>query len=229
MIRQALLHKSKLSPRAHHSGGGQQIRCESETDGHSPDKREREIPGTCVPARRALILETILKVNAMNQSNNAVALPGSDLSNSTIAYIEAGWHNDIVSRARESFTQKMAGRGVTEIKLFSVPGSLEIPLQTKLLAKTGQYDVIIAAGLIVDGGIYRHDFVASTVLDAMMRVSLDSEVPVLSVVLTPHHFHEHGEHHDFFFNHFVKKGEEAANACILTLENMQALKANAVG
>ena len=58
----------------------------------------------------------------MNQSNNAVALPGSDLSNSKIAYIEAGWHNDIVSRARESFTQKMAGRGVTEIELFSQSG-----------------------------------------------------------------------------------------------------------
>jgi 6,7-dimethyl-8-ribityllumazine synthase len=67
------------------------------------------------------------------------------------------------------------------------------------------------------------------VLDAMMQVSLDSEVPVLSVVLTPHHFHEHGEHHDFFFDHFLKKGEEAANACIQTLENMQQLAAKVAG
>ena len=89
--------------------------------------------------------------------------------------------------------------------------------------------MIVAAGLIVDGGIYRHDFVASTVLDAMMQVSLDSEIPVLSVVLTPHHFHEHGEHHDFFFDHFLKKGEEAANACIQTLENMQQLAAKRTG
>ena len=165
----------------------------------------------------------------MNQSNTAVPLTGSDLSTSKIAYIEAGWHNDIVSRARQTFTQKMSERGVSDIELFTVPGSLEIPLQTKLLAKTGQYDVIVAAGLIVDGGIYRHDFVASTVLDAMMQVSLESEIPVLSVVLTPHYFHEHGEHHDFFFNHFLKKGEEAANACILTLENMMALKGRATG
>jgi 6,7-dimethyl-8-ribityllumazine synthase len=165
----------------------------------------------------------------MNQSNNAVKLSGSDISSSSIAYIEAGWHNDIVSRARQTFTEKMSTRGVSNIELFSVPGSLEIPLQTKLLAKTGEYDVIVAAGLIVDGGIYRHDFVARTVLDAMMQVSLDSEVPVLSVVLTPHHFHEHGEHHDFFFDHFLKKGEEAANACIQTLENMQQLAAKVAG
>lgn len=161
----------------------------------------------------------------MNQSNKTATLQiaGGDVSKSRVAYIEAGWHNDIVSQARTTFTEKLKERGVTDVELFSVPGSLEIPLQAKLLAKTGNYDVIVAAGLIVDGGIYRHDFVATTVLDAMMRVSLDSEVPVLSVVLTPHHFQETAEHTEFFYNHFKKKGVEAANACVQTLENMQRL------
>jgi 6,7-dimethyl-8-ribityllumazine synthase len=55
------------------------------------------------------------------------------------------------------------------------------------LAETRTYDLIVAAGLIVNGGIYRHDFVARTVLDAMMQVQLNTRVPLLSVVLTPHH------------------------------------------
>lgn len=158
----------------------------------------------------------------MNQPSitPSLQLAGGDISNSRVAYIEAGWHNDIVSQARTTFTEKLKDRGITNIDLASVPGSLEIPLQAKLMAKTGKYDLIIAAGLIVDGGIYRHDFVATTVLDAMMQVSLDSEVPVLSVVLTPHHFQETREHFDFFHSHFKKKGEEAAKACIQTLENM---------
>lgn len=211
---------------------GQQIRCESETDGNvclqtdSPDKRERELSGTNVSARRALILVTILKENAMNQPSIVSAtlqFAGGDFSSARIAYIEAGWHNDIVSQARATFTEKLKESDVTNIELFSVPGSLEIPLQAKLLAKTGRFDVIVAAGLIVDGGIYRHDFVATTVLDAMMQVSLDSEVPVLSVVLTPHHFQETTEHQEFFHNHFKKKGQEAANACLQTLENMKRL------
>jgi len=159
----------------------------------------------------------------MNQSNSKIAALPGDLSQARIGYIEAGWHNDIVSQARLSFSEKLAEYGVSQIDVFDVPGSLEIPLQAKLLAKTGQYDVIVAAGLIVDGGIYRHDFVATTVLDAMMRVSLDSETPVLSVVLTPHHFQETDAHESFFKNHFIKKGEEAANACIKTLINMQRL------
>ena len=102
------------------------------------------------------------------------------------------------------------------------PGSLEIPLQTKLLCKTGRYAAVVASALIVDGGIYRHEFVADTVLDAMMRVQLETEVPALSVVLTPQRYHEHEEHLAFFREHFKVKGAEAAVACAQTLRNMHA-------
>jgi 6,7-dimethyl-8-ribityllumazine synthase len=71
-----------------------------------------------------------------------------------------------------------------------VPGSLEIPLVAKRLAGSGRYGAIVCAGLIVDGGIYRHEFVAATVLEAMMRVQLEAGVPVISAVLTPQRFHE---------------------------------------
>lgn len=108
-----------------------------------------------------------------------------------------------------------------------MPGSFEIPLQAKLLAKTSRYAAIVAAGLVVDGGIYRHDFVAHAVIDGLMRVQLDTEVPVLSAVLTPQHFHEHEEHRRFFFEHFTVKGKEAAEACLRTLANMEKLRAAA--
>lgn len=145
-----------------------------------------------------------------------------------IAVIRAGWHRDIVDNACDAFVAAMTARGIArgDIEHVEVPGSLEIPLQAQLLAKTGRYAVIVAAGLIVDGGIYRHDFVARSVLDGIMRVQLDTEVPVLSVVLTPHHFHEHGEHRAFFAEHFRVKGAEAADACAMTLANM-ALRAAA--
>ncbi|NKB78112.1 MAG: 6,7-dimethyl-8-ribityllumazine synthase [Gammaproteobacteria bacterium] len=132
-----------------------------------------------------------------------------------IAFIQAGWHKNIVEQGRLSFETQLLDAGVhpSLIDLVNVPGSLEIPLQCQLLAKTGQYQIIVAAGLIVDGGIYRHDFVASTVLDAMMKVSLQTEVPILSMVLTPHHFSDHS-HHEYFYEHFKVKGMEAGSACI---------------
>jgi 6,7-dimethyl-8-ribityllumazine synthase len=144
-------------------------------------------------------------------------------SGKRIAFIQAAWHSDIVDQSRISFVSECDTLGIDEstIDFFVVPGSLEIPLQAKLLAKTKQYAVIIAAGLVVDGGIYRHDFVASTVLDAIMDVQLDLEVPILSMVLTPHHFQETPAHENFFFEHFKLKGVEAAQACAMTLKNLE--------
>lgn len=60
-------------------------------------------------------------------------------------------------------------------------------------------------------------------IDALMRVQLDTRVPVISAVLTPHHFHEHDEHRQFFAEHFVTKGTEAANACLKTVESLARL------
>lgn len=143
-----------------------------------------------------------------------------------IAFIEATWHQDIVKQSRIAFVDEIAKHGISSsaIDLFEVPGSLEIPLQCKLLAKTAKYQLIVAAGLIVDGGIYRHDFVASTVLDAMMQVQLDAEIPILSVVLTPHLFSEDKAHVDFFHEHFKLKGREAAEACVQTLQNIRPIR-----
>lgn len=143
-----------------------------------------------------------------------------------IAFIQACWHRDIVDQAWEAFLPEMAKAGLRQgsIDRFELPGVFEIPLQAKLLAKTGRYHAIIAAGFVVNGGIYRHDFVSSAVIDGLMQVQLETEVPVLSCVLTPHHFHEHDEHRRFFAEHFRVKGREVAMACAATLRNMAALQ-----
>ena len=140
-----------------------------------------------------------------------------------IAFVQACWHREIVDQGRDAFVAEIARQGVSsdQIDLYEVPGSLEIPLQAKRLAKTGKYSSIVAAGFVVDGGIYRHEFVAQTVLDALMRIQLDTDVPIISMVLTPQNFHEHDAHHGFFHEHFKIKGAEAAVACVKTVENLR--------
>jgi 6,7-dimethyl-8-ribityllumazine synthase len=72
----------------------------------------------------------------------------------------------------------------SDIDFFEVGGAFEMPLHAKLLAKTGRYAGIVAAALVVDGGIYRHEFVAQSVVSGLMQVQLETEVPVFSVSLT---------------------------------------------
>ena len=142
-----------------------------------------------------------------------------------IAFVQAGWHSHIVDKAREGFVAEMAKLGFPEtmIDVFETPGAFEIPLHAQTLARTAKYAAVVAAALVVDGGIYRHDFVAATVIQGLMQVQLTTEIPVFSVVLTPHHFHEHDIHRRFFQDHFVQKGAEAARACAQTLESLHRL------
>jgi 6,7-dimethyl-8-ribityllumazine synthase len=144
-----------------------------------------------------------------------------------IAFVQAQWHSDIVHQARDAFLEEMQRQGVPQdsIDIFDVPGAFEIPLHAKRLANSGRYAAIVGCALVVDGGIYRHEFVASTVVQSLMNVQLETDVPVFSAVLTPHHFHEHIEHRKYFHRHFAVKGTEVAEACVKTLEGLRRIDA----
>jgi 6,7-dimethyl-8-ribityllumazine synthase len=132
-----------------------------------------------------------------------------------IAILSSMWHADLVSRTRLAFIDEVTQLGwpAGALQCHDVPGAFEIPLLAQTLARRGDVAAIVACALVVDGGVYRHDFVAQTVIDGLMRVQLDTSVPVLSVVLTPQAFHEHDDHRQFFHDHLAKKGAEAARAC----------------
>ncbi|WP_255987273.1 6,7-dimethyl-8-ribityllumazine synthase [Chitinolyticbacter albus] len=160
----------------------------------------------------------------MNQPLSAAFTHSLAQPSYRIALVSASWHPDIVSHATEAAISELAQLAPgSEVAQFEVPGAFEIPLHTKRLADSGRFDAIIAFGLVVNGGIYRHEFVTTAVIEGLMRVQLDSDVPVFSAVLTPRDFHEHDEHQAFFRSHFVKKGREVAQACLATLHSLARL------
>jgi len=133
------------------------------------------------------------------------------MTHTRFAFIQANWHAEIVSRALVGFLNKIPEE---HVDVFKVPGAFEMPLLARDLAKSGKYGAIAAAALVVDGGIYRHEFVAQSVVDGLMQAGLETNTPVLSVSLTPHNFQETEHHLSVFKEHFVKKGEEAAEAAL---------------
>ena len=159
-------------------------------------------------------------------NDNVTPLPAG-IGGSRIAFVQANWHKDIVDQGCEAFLDAFEAEGGdrTRVDIYDVPGSYEIPLQAKLLAKTGDFAAIVAAGFVVDGGIYRHEFVARAVLNGLMKVQLETEVPILSMVLTPQQFHGHSEHVRFFQDHFKIKGTEAADALVNVLKDPVRTKA----
>jgi len=138
------------------------------------------------------------------------------------AFIKANWHAEIVDQALAGFTELITP---DRVDVFDVPGAFEMPLLARDLAMTGRYGAVICAALVVDGGIYRHDFVAAAVVDGLMRAGLESGVPVLSVSLTPHQFQDTAHHIAIYRDHFVQKGREAAEAALMIGTTRAALAA----
>ncbi len=97
-----------------------------------------------------------------------------------IAFIQARWHADIVDRCRAAFVEAV-GRltgGSAAVEVFDVPGAFEIPLQARTLARAGRFAAVVGAAFVVDGGIYRHDFVAEAVVAGLMQAQMDADLPV---------------------------------------------------
>jgi 6,7-dimethyl-8-ribityllumazine synthase len=141
-----------------------------------------------------------------------------------VAFVQSSWHRDIVAPCWQSFVSEIEARHITpsQVDLFEVPGSFEIPLHVQVLAKTRRYTAIVAAGLVVDSGA--RGFVADTVIRALMDVQLRTEIPVFSAVMTPDDFHETEERASFFRKHFAVKGAEVAAACAQTLLSLERLR-----
>ncbi|MEM1003999.1 MAG: 6,7-dimethyl-8-ribityllumazine synthase [Pseudomonadota bacterium] len=133
------------------------------------------------------------------------------MTHTRYAFVKANWHSDIVDRALDGFQQLIPA---DQVDVFDVPGAFEMPLLARDLASTGRYAAVACAAFVVDGGIYRHEFVAQAVVDGLMRAGMDAGVPVLSVSLTPHQYQETDHHDAIYREHFVQKGREAAQAAL---------------
>ncbi|MGC1562947.1 MAG: 6,7-dimethyl-8-ribityllumazine synthase [Bradyrhizobium sp.] len=138
-----------------------------------------------------------------------------------VAFVQSAWHRDVVAECRVAFLAEIEARHIAraQVDVFEVPGAFEIPLHVQLLARTRRYTAIVAAGLVVDD-----EYIAETVIKALMDVQLRTEVPVFSAVVTPQQFHETTAHFDFFRTHFAAKGVEVAEACAKTLLSLERLR-----
>ena len=100
----------------------------------------------------------------------------------------------VVSKFNELITEKLKegahdcivqlGGNPSDIDAVWVPGAYEIPYLVKKVAKTKKYDGIIALGCVIKGETAHFDYVAGPVANAIMNISLDSEVPISFGILT---------------------------------------------
>jgi len=72
-----------------------------------------------------------------------------------------------------------------DVEIAWVPGSFEIPLAAKAMARAGKYDAVICLGAVIRGDTPHHQYIASEVTKGIAQVALDTLVPISYGVITP--------------------------------------------
>jgi len=102
-----------------------------------------------------------------------------------IAIVSSNFRKEVADNLEKNClkTFKYKGLKMSQINIFRVPGSLEIPLVVKKLAKKNSYDAIITFGAIVKGKTFHFEQIANECIRGCMDVSWKYEIPVIFEVL----------------------------------------------
>ena len=138
------------------------------------------------------------------------------------AILASRWNPRIVDALVESARVTFLANGVAEaaIDVVRVPGAWELPVIARQLAHGGGHAAIVALGCVVRGDTRHYEHVADCCADGLMRVSLDSGIPVMNGVLAVERIEDAevragGSHGN--------KGEETALAAIEMAQLMEQL------
>jgi len=102
-----------------------------------------------------------------------------------IAIVSSSFRREVADNLEKHCIQTLKSKDVkiSQIEIFRVPGSLEIPLVVKKLAKKGIHDAIITFGAILKGKTYHFEQIADECIRGCMDASWQYEVPVIFEVL----------------------------------------------
>lgn len=130
------------------------------------------------------------------------------------ALLVGRWNSFVVEHLVEGAADTLRRHGVADeqVTIVRVPGAFEIPLAAQRLAKTGNYDAIIALGAVIRGGTPHFEHVAGECTKGIAHVSLAHDIPIAFGVLTVDSIEQAIERSG------TKAGNKGAEAALSALE-----------
>jgi 6,7-dimethyl-8-ribityllumazine synthase len=103
-----------------------------------------------------------------------------------VAVVVSRFNGAITDALLNGALQALAGAGVPDdsVTVISVPGAFEIPGTARQLAVSGRVDAVICLGAVIRGDTEHFTFVAAAAQEGILRVILDTGIPVTFGVLT---------------------------------------------
>jgi 6,7-dimethyl-8-ribityllumazine synthase len=112
-------------------------------------------------------------------------MPEPDARGLRFALIAARFNEAHVRRMADAAAEVLHHRGAAadDLERWWVPGSFELPLACRWAAESGRFDAVLAFGVVIRGETEHFRLVADASSDGILRVGLDTGVPVLNGVL----------------------------------------------
>lgn len=103
-----------------------------------------------------------------------------------IAIVVSRFNEEITSGLLAGARAALADAGVRDgdVSVFHVPGAWEIPLAAQRAAESGAYAAVVCLGCLVKGETMHFEYIADAASQGIMRVGLDTGVPLAFGVLT---------------------------------------------
>ena len=109
-----------------------------------------------------------------------------EATNKKIAIVASRWNEFVVTKLIDGALDSLKRHNFKDedITIVYCPGAFEIPLTTKKIASTKQYDAVITLGAVIRGATPHFDYIASEVTKGIAVASLETEVPCIYGILT---------------------------------------------
>jgi len=110
-------------------------------------------------------------------------IDGSDFF---IGIVAARYNGTLVDALLARVTKVLKEHGVRQrnIEVLRVPGSNEIPYAAHMLAAAGEFDCLIALGIVVAGETTHHEVISHGAAYSLHSIGMQSEIPVINGILT---------------------------------------------
>lgn len=106
-----------------------------------------------------------------------------DATGLQVAIVVTSWHDEITGGLLAGAERALTAAGNTEYEIWRVPGAFELPLGAQKAIDAGA-DAVIALGVVIQGETPHFDYVCAGTTDGLMRVMLDSGIPIGFGLLT---------------------------------------------
>jgi 6,7-dimethyl-8-ribityllumazine synthase len=116
--------------------------------------------------------------------SDQVPAPVLDGAGLRVAIVAARFNSQVTLRLLDGARRGLAAAGVADgdVDVVWVPGSFEIPLAAQALA--ADHDAVLCLGCVIRGETAHFEHVAGQCAAGIMRVGLDTGIPVIFGVLT---------------------------------------------